>query len=210
MHQSSLENMKKFREKYLRGREGQRLLVFDLGSFDINGSYKPFFDEPGWTYRGLDLQHGPNVDVVLRDPYIFKGIGSGTADVFISGQAFEHIEFFWLSMLEIGRVLKTGGICCIIAPSGGYEHRYPVDCWRFYADGFVALCKFARLELREVYVSHGGEGRYTDESDIWKDAVLVCEKPIWSWRTRVGLVLMKWLLNRWVGMRGPGSIAGRR
>ena len=109
MHQSSLENMKKFREKYLRGREGRPLLIFDLGSFNINGSYKPFFDEPGWTYRGLDLQQGPNVDLVLRDPYIFEGIGSGTADVFISGQAFEHIEFFWLSMLEIGRVLKTGG-----------------------------------------------------------------------------------------------------
>ncbi len=209
MHQSSLDNMKKFRDKYLRGREGECLLIFDLGSFDVNGSYKPFFDEPQWTYRGLDLQKGPNVDVILRDPYKFEGIGSGTADVFISGQAFEHIEYFWFSMLEIARVLKTGGICCIIAPSGGYEHRYPVDCWRFYADGFAALSKFAGLELREVYVGNEPEGRYTDESDVWKDAVLVCEKPKWGWRTRLCLVLLQWVMNRWVRMRGPSPTANR-
>jgi hypothetical protein len=41
----------------------------------------------------------------------------GYADVVISGQAFEHIEFFWLSWRETVRVLRQGGLIFLIAPS---------------------------------------------------------------------------------------------
>ena len=76
----------------------------------------------------MDMTPGKNVDIVLPSPYRWRGIESNSVDVLISGQAFEHIEFFWITMLEIARVLKPGGLCCIIAPSGGAEHKYPVDC----------------------------------------------------------------------------------
>jgi hypothetical protein len=36
----------------------------------------------------------------------------------VSGQAFEHIEFIWLTILEIARVLKTNGLAVIIARRG--------------------------------------------------------------------------------------------
>ena len=104
MHQSSLENMKNFREKYLVGRETEKLLILDLGSCDINGSYKPLFDEPTWSYRGLDLQEGSNVDMVLRDPYKLDGVPSDSVDVFVSGH--------W-KRLSRGQVIGYKRICCV-------------------------------------------------------------------------------------------------
>ena len=185
MHQSSFENMRAFRERYLRGREREPLKIIDLGSCDINGSYRPLFNEPKWSYQGVDLEKGPNVDIVLQNPYLFSGIESNSVDVLISGQAFEHIEFFWITMLEIARVLKPGGLCCVIAPSGGYEHRYPVDCWRFYRDGFRALARFSHLQTKEIYTMTEIDCKgFTDESRQWRDTVMICEKPKWSWWQR--------------------------
>jgi len=171
--------MMAFRRKYLAGKEDNPLLILDLGSMDVNGSYRDCFGDSRWTYRGIDLAAGANVDIVLEDPYHWREIRSGSADVVVSGQAFEHIEFFWLTMLEIARVLKPEGLCCLIAPSGGPEHRYPVDCWRFYPDGFTALACFASLDVLEVFSQNGIAG-YSDESDLWQDTVMVCRKTVSS------------------------------
>jgi 2-polyprenyl-3-methyl-5-hydroxy-6-metoxy-1,4-benzoquinol methylase len=179
MHQSSLDKMSKFRDQYLQDRESDSLQILDLGSQDIGGSYRSIFKNPNWQYCGVDVTPGSNVDIVLHNPYAWKEIPSSSVDVLVSGQAFEHIEFFWLTMQEIARVLKPGGLCCIIAPSGGYEHRYPVDCWRFYPDGFASLARYAKLEALEV-TTQWEDLNYEDGSDIWKDSILVAQKPLVS------------------------------
>jgi len=183
MHKSSLDKMLRFRSDYLDEKKNEKLLILDLGSLDVNGSYREYFDIFSWTYLGMDMSPGKNVDVVLNDPYYWKDIKSDTVDVLISGQAFEHIEYFWISMLEIARVLKPGGLCCIIAPSGGPEHRYPVDCWRFYPDGFSVMARFARLDVVEVSTDWKPEVRKEDMSSVWKDTMLVCKKPRLSFMT---------------------------
>ncbi|MDY6971269.1 MAG: methyltransferase domain-containing protein [Thermodesulfobacteriota bacterium] len=180
MHQSSMDKMLSFRKRYLGGKENEPLVVLDLGSLDINGSYRRYFDFSPWTYLGVDMAPGKNVDVILENPYRWRQIRSGSVDVVISGQAFEHIELFWVAMLEITRVLRHGGLCCIIAPSGGREHRYPVDCWRFYPDGFSALARFAGLSLLEVSTQWEPDPKYTDDSNEWQDTTLVCEKTTLS------------------------------
>lgn len=175
MHLSSYCKMKKFRQKYLADKENKKLVILDIGSQDINGSYKDIFNSPEWKYRGVDMCKGKNVDIVLSDIYNWKEIRSRSVDVVISGQAFEHIEYIWLTMSEIYRVLKHDGLCCIIAPSNGREHKYPIDCWRIYPDGFRALAKYAKLEPIEVYTQWGQEG-YEDGSDMWHDSVLIAKK----------------------------------
>jgi len=127
----------------------QAINVLDIGSYDVNGSYKQFFSKPGWKYTGVDLAAGPNVDVVLTSPYRFP-IKSYSIDVIVSGQAFEHIEYFWLSWLEMARMVRPGGLIFLLAPSRGYEHRHPQDCWRFYPDSYKALANYANMELLEV------------------------------------------------------------
>lgn len=181
MHQSSLDKMRAFRNEYLKGRENERLTIVDLGSCDVNdsGSYKHLFDSENWNYIGVDVSPGKNVDIVLKNPYSWEEIQSNFVDVLISGQAFEHIEYFWITMLEISRVLKPDGICCIIAPSSGPEHRYPVDCWRFYPDGFRALALFAKLDVISVKTQWENLS-YSDGSDDFHDSMLICRKPISS------------------------------
>ncbi|MDP2367486.1 methyltransferase domain-containing protein [Rhodoferax sp.] len=176
MHLSSLNNMAAFRDKFLGGRVGKSLKILDLGSTEMGACYRPIFQKPGWEYVGVDLGAGPNVDLVLGRPYDWREISSGSVDVLISGQVLEHVEFFWITMLEISRVLRPGAMACLIAPSSGPEHRYPVDCWRFYPDGMRALAKFARLECVEVFTDWENTG--DPGSDFWHDSVLVVRKPV--------------------------------
>lgn len=170
MHISSYENMLKATEKHLKNKTGT---VLDIGSYDVNGSYKPIFVAKGFNYIGADLEKGPNVDVILSNPYKYS-FRSNMFDVVVSGQAFEHIEYFWMAIVEMARVTKIGGIIIIIAPSRGPEHRYPQDCWRFYPDGFKALAKFADLELIDHKVDW--ENHYDPDSAQWGDCVGVFVK----------------------------------
>jgi SAM-dependent methyltransferase len=79
-----------------------------VGSLDHSGkyNYKPIFNESNWKYTGLDIQAGNNVDLIVTDIYNWFEIEDNTYDVIISGQFFEHLEFFWLTMNQIERVLK--------------------------------------------------------------------------------------------------------
>ena len=177
MHQSSMDKMLAFKNKFLDGKKNEPLMILDLGSLDVNGSYREYFDIFPWTYRGMDVTPGKNVDIVLKNPYYWRKIKSNTADVLISGQAFEHIEFFWITMIRNSKgLLRPGGLCGIIAPSGGHQHRYPLDCWRFYPDGFAALARFVRLEVMEVFTQWESDARYNEHSNMWRDTVLVCRK----------------------------------
>ncbi|NBQ88497.1 MAG: methyltransferase domain-containing protein [Betaproteobacteria bacterium] len=199
MHLSSMQNMERFRDRHLAARRGERLRIVDLGSTDIGGCYRPLFDNPSWDYCGLDLAPGPNVDIVLKRPYHWDNLRSESVDVFISGQVLEHVEYFWITALEISRVLRPGGIACLIAPSGGYEHRYPVDCWRFYPDGMRALARFARLECLEAYTQW--EGSDDPGSDPWKDTVLVLRKPQRPWPKALAVRGLQALQHRLLGFR---------
>lgn len=140
MHKSSMLRMKSFVETYVEGGAGKRVL--DVGSFNVNGCYKELFSNTGMDYIGLDIEKGSNVDVVMDDSYHWNSLEDESFDYIISGQAFEHIEYPWLTMREIYKKLKIDGIVCIIAPNGLSEHRFPVDCYRYYSDGMSALAKW--------------------------------------------------------------------
>jgi len=171
MHPTSLNKMKAFVEGYLGEFSDQELIIIDVGAkaYPNNPTYRPFFNKPKWKYFGLDLEAGENVDIVVSNTYNWTELSDNFADVVISGQTFEHIEFPWLTAKEIFRVLKPGGICCIIAPSSGHEHKYPYDCWRFYPDGMKALAKWVGFRVVEVFTDWGlGE---------WQDTFAVLQKP---------------------------------
>lgn len=177
MHVSSYQKMETFVRQYVEPRyQHKDMAVLDVGSYDVNGTYKPLFTKTGWTYAGLDVNSGENVDLVVHDYYQWENLAAESFDVVISGQTFEHIEYFWLTMVEIVRILKPGGLCCIIAPSNGLEHQFPVDCWRFYPDGFHALARYANLTALEVSTEFEPPS-YGDGSELWKDSLLIAQKP---------------------------------
>lgn len=176
MHLSSYSRMEEFVRDHLAGRRGAPCRILDVGSMDVNGSYRGLFEDPSWSYTGLDIEPGPNVDIFVNDRYRWKEIPRGSFDVVVSGQALEHVEFPWVLMAEISRVLRPGGLCCLVLPSAGPVHRFPVDCWRFYTDGLRALAHWADLDVLALSVAD--EEGWSDGSDQWRDAVLVAQRPV--------------------------------
>lgn len=197
MHQSSYDKMAEFCRDYLGPLQNTPLTIVDLGSCDYNGSYRALFGRPPWRYIGADLQAGENVDLVLRDPYHWRELKSESVDVLVSGQTFEHTEFFWETSLEIARVLKPGGLCCIIAPAAGPEHRFPLDCWRIFADGFRAIARYAGLEVLYARTQWEELPQYDSESNKWHESILIARKreESWptKWRRRIHAGLERWL-----------------
>jgi SAM-dependent methyltransferase len=181
--------MKAFRDAYLIDAKDIPLKILDVGAASIEGevTYRDLFAGHGWEYVGLDTAPVSNVDLPVGDAYHWVELADASFDVIVSGQAFEHIEWPWLTMMEIARVLKPAGLAAVTAPSGGHVHRYPVDCWRYYPDAFPALAKYAGLRPIEndvdfSYVFH--------ESSAWGDAFAILQKPRQSekeaqdWTTR--------------------------
>jgi SAM-dependent methyltransferase len=168
MHPTAYENCVKFFNKYISSLLLSELKVIDFGAFDTNGCLRPIFK--GCTYTGLDMSAGPNVDVVCTgDKTPFE---NNSFDVVVSSSNFEHDECFWMTFLEMSRIVKPGGYIYINAPSSGFYHGFPGDCWRFFADAGKALTKWANknghnIQLVETYIDSRGE---------WKDNVSIYRK----------------------------------
>lgn len=171
MHKNSHSKMEWFKNTYLN--KNDKLKILDVGSFDKIGNYnyRNIFNEENWSYTGLDIKKGPNVDLIVIDIYNWFEIKDNTYDVIISGQFFEHLEYFWLTMNEIERVLKPGGYVCIIAPSAGHRHSEDMlNCYRFHEDGLKAMAKYVELEIDHVSVDNRPEAK------PWLDACLIAHK----------------------------------
>ncbi|RLA43289.1 MAG: methyltransferase type 11 [Gammaproteobacteria bacterium] len=176
MHASSLENMQKCYEKYL----GQSTMllkplikVLDIGGADINGSYADIFSDDKFQYIAADLDGGAGVDVKLDDPYELP-FDDGSFDIVVSGQVFEHVEFFWKLFEEIMRVVNKQGFVFLIVPSAGPIHRFPVDCYRFYPDSMRALARYAQVELVECW--HDNRGPWNDIVAVFVHGVFASEQ----------------------------------
>ena len=184
MHKSTYDKMLWFKNIYLD--VSNSLSILDIGSLDTTGrnfNYKSIFnDVSNWNYTGLDYEDGENVDILVDDIYNMLEIEDNSYDVVISGQLFEHLEFFWITMSEIERILKPGGFCCIIAPSGGPKHgNSKHDCYRFYEDGMAALARYVNLEVLHVSTN------YSEEAKPWCDTCLVAKKELFNEEINNGL-----------------------
>lgn len=171
MHPSAFANAQRFADTYL---SNQVYTLVELGSQCVleQPSLRSVFVGAS-PYLGLDCQSGEGVDIVMPDADTIP-LEDASADVVISSSCLEHAEFFWMSFLEMTRILKQGGLLYINAPSNGEFHRHPVDCWRFYPDSGSALQKWAHknghtMILLESFISN-------QERDIWNDFVAVFGK----------------------------------
>ncbi len=175
MHASTLLRMEYFANTFLAEQGITSGKILDIGSLDVNGSYKHFFQN--FQYIGLDMVKGKNVDFVPKNPYAWDELPKENFDIVITGQTFEHAEFFWLTMKEMARVLKVGGYMCIVVPNIAEEHRYPVDCYRFYTDGMIALARWVNMKPIHASVNCAPSAQNMEwYSNNMRDAFLICQK----------------------------------
>ena len=171
MHVSAMNCGRAFFESYLSGREHLRIL--DVGGMDVNGSLRAVVPSSTWEYLAVDIELGAGVDMVLADPYAFP-FAENSFDAVVTTSCFEHDAMFWLTYVEMCRVVKTGGYVYINAPSGGPYHAYPTDCWRFYPDAGLALAAWAgrcgyQVNLCESFT-------IIDTREPWNDFVCIHRK----------------------------------
>jgi SAM-dependent methyltransferase len=218
VHPSAYAEMARCVETYMP--KGRRSVVVDFGSYTSvqrqGMTHRQLLADHDCEIVGVDIRPGLNVDRVMEKPYRLP-MRTSSVDVVLSGQVFEHIPFFWASMLEIARVLKTGGHFFMTAPSRGHQHT-PVDCWRYYPDGVRAMAAFSGLEVVEVRTDfppkvgdvppgsvppgvrpgHHDFAAIDMEHRYWGDTVAVFRKPESYPARRLALVRppLLWWANR--------------
>lgn len=80
--------------------------VLDIGSLDVNGNNKIFFQHP-YFYTGVDLQPGSNVDVVSPGHLYSSGF---RFDVVMSTECFEHDIYWARTLTNMINLLRSGGL----------------------------------------------------------------------------------------------------
>lgn len=168
MHPSSMENMRRMRDKYVSGR-GRML---DVGGRGLHSdrSYLTLFG--GWDYHIADIEAGIGVTDVMPGPYTLP-FPDGHFDLVVSGQMLEHCANPFRSVAEMVRVMKKGALIILIAPSAGPRHDKQ-DGWRFMDDAFKFIADEVGLTVVEDYIDTTAAD---ERSKKWRDHVFVGRKP---------------------------------
>ena len=89
--------------------------VLDIGSLDINGNNKHFFNHP-FYYVGVDLAEGQNVDVVCPGHLYDSGF---LFDFVTSSECFEHDMYYARTIQNMVKLLRPGGLMVFTCASTG-------------------------------------------------------------------------------------------
>lgn len=94
-------------------------MVLDVGSLDINGNNTYLFDNS--CYIGIDVAGGRNVDIVSKGHEL--KFPDSAFDVIVSSEVFEHDQYYALTLKNMYRMLKPGGLLIFTcATTGRKEH----------------------------------------------------------------------------------------
>jgi len=95
------------------------LKVLEIGSFDVNGSIRKYFNKS--NYVGIDLSSGPGVDIVCEGNKLDHP--DQTYDVALSCECFEHNPYWAETFINMCRMTKDGGaVLFTCATTGRPEH----------------------------------------------------------------------------------------
>lgn len=129
-------NQRLYVEKYIPEAFGP---VIEIGSKDYGSTenFRRFFG--GQEYAGVDMEDGPNVDVVAD---LVEGTGTLPLrhfDVGICLSVLEHVRKPWIMAENLSALIRPGGRLCISVPWVWPYHAYPDDYYRFSWRGIAEL-----------------------------------------------------------------------
>lgn len=125
------KNIKKFKEPYL-----------EIGTrYSLTREIRKLF--PNSEYIGIDMEDGPEVDVVLdltKDVNIVdKVLNQKRFNTIFCLSVLEHCSNPFMMAQNITRLLNRNGVLYVSVPFSWEFHAYPSDYWRFTPEGIRIL-----------------------------------------------------------------------
>ena len=143
MHLNSELLFKKYALSYFKN----NLKVLEIGPAGVPSAFQRMVNNPTITWHTLDLyKSAPGITYVSDKEYDYP-VKAEEYDLIISGQVIEHVKKIWLWLAELKRMVRSEGVIVIINPVSWPYHAYPVDCWRIFPDGMIALCDHCNLTV---------------------------------------------------------------
>lgn len=122
--------------------------VLELGSRNVTGITRRNLFPNCKEYVGFDILQGDAVDVVGDIHKLSEYFQIEYFDIVYSISVFEHLLFPWKAVIEINKVMKTGGYLHVSTHPVWPEHEMPWDFWRFPKNAFLALFnKYTGFEI---------------------------------------------------------------
>jgi SAM-dependent methyltransferase len=129
--------------------------VLEIGSRNRTGVVRKSLVPPSLQYTGFDIVPGQNVDVVGDAHFLSHYFPPNSFDVLFACSVFEHLLMPWKVVIELNRVMKSGGILMVTTHQTWPLHEEPWDFWRFSSHAWCGL--FNRQTGFEVLESVMGE-----------------------------------------------------
>ncbi len=156
-------------------------LVLDVGSGNVNGSNRQFFDSSCKIY-GNDIVAGKDVDLVVKTAEL--PFYKPTFDTVVSSECFQHDPEYALSIRKAIDVLLPGGLfVCTVATTGCPEHgtrknrperslatKAGLPKWRDYYRPLI-FDDFRKLIAMDAIFSQYGVYTNTETNDLFLWAV---------------------------------------
>jgi hypothetical protein len=111
----------------------------ELGSRARSGLVNNGVVPQGWTYVGMDIHAGPNVDVVGDAHELSSIFPDQKFDAVMSMSVVEHLLMPWKIAIELNQVMNTGGIGLFTTHQAWPLHDAPWDFWRFSRESWTGL-----------------------------------------------------------------------
>jgi SAM-dependent methyltransferase len=156
-HREQGEYIASVKERHPQFFNGGRVL--EVGSLNINGTVRSFFNAD--EYIGLDVGEGHGVDVVMSG-HEYKS--RHKFDCVISCECFEHNPFWKETFLNMVKLCRRGGLIIFTCattgrPEHGTERTTPQDSpltiaqgWSYYLN--LTEEDFASIDLGSLFAEH--------------------------------------------------------
>lgn len=142
--------------RYRNGKTGLRLLDLGCGTGESFERFRRAADQISWV--GVDIVESQEVNARIPKGYpicTYDGvripIKSGSMDIVYSHQVFEHVRHPEPLLVEILRVLKTGG--WFVGSTSHLEPFHSRSYWNFTPFGFCSLLK--STGFTEIFIRPG-------------------------------------------------------
>jgi SAM-dependent methyltransferase len=127
--------------------------VLEVGSFNVNGNCKNIILSKGLRYLGIDIQDGPDVDLIcnITDDieHIERKLNHEKFDLIICMNVLEHLYEPIKALTNMRHLLRGKGYLMIVTPLVWDLHDWPHDFYRLNPDFYKKYTQDNNLQILE-------------------------------------------------------------